>query len=391
MRAERTNVLIVGLLHLGACQEQAAVPAGANVPGAGELASILEPMRAEGDVPALAGAIVEEDGRVRLGVVGVRKAGDPTPAALEDPFHLGSDTKAMTAVVVGRAVDDGRLTFLTTIGDVFPEWKGSIDSAYLTVTVDQLLAHRGGLIANLNDAKASFFPPEGDLRAPRLAHVKQGLQQKPHAPPGTTFFYSNLGYVTLAAMVEQRTGRAWEELVNEEVWTPLHIEGALFGPAGKADHVDAPWAHAHILGFRIALAPSPYADNPVVINPAGRVSVPLRGWARFIADQLASFHGGGKLLRPETYEHLHTPLFGGDYVGGWGVREASGGVDIRYSHDGSNTRNYATARLFPAKHFAVLVATNQGGDAAQNACDRAAKALVRLHDDGLAQPPGPGR
>jgi hypothetical protein len=146
--------------------------------------------------------------------------------------------------------------------------------------------------------------------------------------------------------------------------------------------------------MRIPLTPSRFADNPAVVSPAGRVHVPMEGWARFVADQLASFEGRGRLLKRETYDHLHTPLYGGDYVGGWAtlVRPWAGGR--AYSHAGSNTRNYAVAWVAPKRHFALLVATNQAGSRAQSACDEAVRALIQFHSaqdpsDGGANRPSP--
>jgi CubicO group peptidase (beta-lactamase class C family) len=377
--------LAIGLASiLVGCGSGRAVPSGVKLPGAGDLAGVLEPIRDEADLPALAGAIVTEKGAVHLGVTGVRKAGNPTPAALGDPFHLGSDTKAMTAVVVGRAIDDGKLAFQTRIDEVFPDWTGRIDSGYLSVTVDQLLAHRSGLPHDLPSLANAFGSEPTDMRAARATFVEEVLRLHPVKPPGTAYEYSNLGYVTLAAMVERRTGSAWEDLVAREVFTPLGMTGAGLGAAGRADAVDAPWPHtlffeARPWEMRLPLTPSRFADNPAVMSPAGRVHVSMEGWARFVADQLASFEGRGKLLTPETYEHLHTPLYGGDYAGGWAtlMRPWAGGK--AYSHAGSNTRNFAVAWIAPKRHFALLVATNQAGSRAQSACDEAVRALIRFH------------
>lgn len=37
---------------------------------------------------------------------------------IDDRFHLGSDTKAMTATLAGILVDDGKLRWTSTIGEV---------------------------------------------------------------------------------------------------------------------------------------------------------------------------------------------------------------------------------------------------------------------------------
>lgn len=49
------------------------------------------------------------------------------------------------------------------------------------------------------------------------------------------------------------------------------------------------------------------------------------------------------------------------------------------SHDGSNTHNYCTAWLASDRDFAVLVATNQGGDEAKKACVEARRALIEKY------------
>ena len=121
-------------------------------------------------------------------------------------------------------------------------------------------------------------------------------------------------------------------------------------------------------------------DNPPVMGPAGRVNCTLSEWSKFIADQLRGERGEKALLKPETYKRLHTPPFpGGDYALGWLVVSRPWGGGLVYNHAGSNTMNYAVAWLAPLKDFAVLVVTNEGGDAAGKACDEASAALIDLH------------
>jgi CubicO group peptidase (beta-lactamase class C family) len=337
---------------------------------------VLEPIRAAADVPALAGAIVTAEGAIHIGVAGVRKAGDPTPATLADPFHLGSDTKAMTGVVVARAVEDGKLSFTTTPAEVFPEWATTMDAAYRDVTVDALLAHRSGLPAKLVDWKSE--PGESGL-ASRRRYAFLALQMKPaerDATSGRAFLYSNVGFVVVAAMVERRTGLSWEQLIEQQVFAPLGIKGAGFGAAGIGPGVTAPWPHQGSGWQRTPISPSsPHADNPEVIDPAGRVHMPIEDWARFVADELRSFHGHGALLQPETYRHLHEPLFGGSYVAGWGV-VSDPRLGLIYNHVGSNTMNFAIVTMVPERDVAFLVATNQGDGAAQSACKAALRALA---------------
>ncbi|WP_284223527.1 serine hydrolase, partial [Brevundimonas denitrificans] len=68
----------------------------------------LDAVFAETAPPALAAGIVSREGLGWSGVRGVRRAGSEAPATTEDRWHLGSNTKAMTAAVFGRLVDQGR-------------------------------------------------------------------------------------------------------------------------------------------------------------------------------------------------------------------------------------------------------------------------------------------
>ncbi|HLV79318.1 MAG TPA: hypothetical protein VKT32_03520, partial [Chthonomonadaceae bacterium] len=79
------------------------------------------------------------------------------------------------------------------------------------------------------------------------------------------------------------------------------------------------------------------------------------------------------------FQYLHTPLFGGDYAAGWVVTDRNWGGGRVLMHNGSNNQNYSVVWMAPLRDFAVLVATNQGGDAAAKACDEAASALIQSY------------
>src|SRR5689334_15910427 len=70
---------------------------------------ILDPIRTRFELPALAAAVVQ-DGRITAsGAVGTRRAGAVIPVTLDDRFHIGSDTKAMTSLLAAMAVEGGKL------------------------------------------------------------------------------------------------------------------------------------------------------------------------------------------------------------------------------------------------------------------------------------------
>jgi CubicO group peptidase (beta-lactamase class C family) len=339
------------------------------------LADLLEPIRKKHDVPALAAAVVNYDGAIAVAAVGVRKRGDDTPVTADDKFHLGSDTKAMTATLVALFVEKSDLKWDDTLGLAFPDVAEKMTPEFRKITLTELLTHRAGLPANV---PLGWFlaAAKGAPREQRETLLKQVVGDKLDSEPGEKFQYSNLGYILAAHMVEQ-VGRAdWEDLITEKLFRPLGMKTPGFGAAGAPGKVDQPWGHR---AGGAPVEPGLGADNPVVMGPAGRVHCSLPDWARFVALHLRAGHGDPVLLKPETLTLLHTPPSNesGYARGGWGVVDPdkrTGGPIL--THDGSNTMNYCTASLSPDRHFAVLVACNQGGDPGRDACSEARAALL---------------
>ncbi len=334
------------------------------------VAEALKIVRDKYGVAAIAGAIVTSRGVEAAGVVGVRKAGTEVAATIDDLWHLGSDTKAMTAVLLARLVERGRLKWETKPAEVFPELAAGFDPGYADVTLRHLLSHRAGVAANLFWAASAKGTP---LIEQRLAAVKRGLSTPPLHAPGKKYLYSNLGYVIAGAMAERLTGKAWEEAIAEEVFGPLGIKSFGFGGTGTRGQIDQPWGHFQ--NGKPVLINGPATDNPPVLGPAGTVHMKIADWALFAADQLRGARGEAALLKPETYKELHAAAFGGDYALGWAVAEREWGGGAVLNHNGSNNMNFATVWLAPAKEFAVLVCLNQNHPAA---ADEAAGALIRL-------------
>lgn len=334
-----------------------------------KLAGILEPLREKHKLPALAAAVISSKGLQRVAAVGSRKRGDKTPVTVNDQWHIGSDTKAMTATLIGKLVEETKLRFNLTLGDAFPDHKKSMAEGVAGITLQQLLTHRSGFV---KDPPGGWWVFDGkqSVVAQRRKLVAAILKAKPAAKPGEKFLYSNVGYVIAAAMAERVTKQPWETLMAKRVFAPLKINSAGFGPAGSVKNVKQPWPHN---AKGVAYPPTKFTDNPAIVGPAGRVHVSLPDWSRFLADQLAGARGVKGLLKSETYKSLLTPQAGEHYApGGW-IALRGGRV---LSHDGSNTFNYCTAWLFVDRDLGLVVVCNQGGAAAKKACHEGANQIV---------------
>jgi CubicO group peptidase (beta-lactamase class C family) len=340
------------------------------------LAQELEVVRAAHGLPSLAGAVVTSDGLIALDAVGVRKLGDPTPVTRDDVWHLGSDTKAMTATLIALAVKDGTLRWDTTMAEAFPAEAASFAPAYRGVTVEMLLDHRGGAPAAVpSDIWSDMWKP-GDPRAQRRAAVIAMLQRAPETPPGTAFVYANAGYMMAGAALEDAAGASWDDLMRARIFAPLAMASCGFGPPASPGRVDQPWGHTSA-GVPVDPAGG-VADNPPSLGPAGTVHCSMTDWGKFVTAHLRGARGLTTPLGLDATEfaRLHTPPAGADYAFGWVVTTRPWADGTTFTHSGSNTMFYVTGWIAPARDRAFLAATNIGGDAAAAGVDAAFGPLI---------------
>ena len=233
--------------------------------------------------PGLIAAVVDREGVGAIAAAGVRKAGHPQPLLTTDVIHIGSNTKAMTSVLLAGLVRDGVFAngWNTTIGDVFPD-----------------LAAGG-------------------------------------------------------AMAERVTGRRWETLMRELLFTPLGMSSAGFGAPGAAGRLEQPWGHRRDPASG-DWVPNP-EDNAAALGPAGTVHVTIRDWARFMALWLPE--APPAVLDREAVDRLITPA-SGDYAAGWIVAPRSWARGVAITHSGCNTSWCATLWIAPQVGRAYVAAAN---------------------------------
>lgn len=326
----------------------------AGAASAGDLEPLLAKAMEGSNVPAM-GMLVIRDGKVDgVAVRGVRRNDAADPVKLDDPWHLGSDGKAMTATMVARLVERGLLSWDKPLDAMLPEFAATMSPQYRKVTLIQLLSHHTGLPHDIGDdsALAAFTAQHGReaLPAQRLAYVAQALQQAPVGPT-TAYNYSNTGLIIAAVVAERAADASYEDLMRREVFEPLDIRHAGFG----VTHAGQPFGHIDERPAR------PDDGNPDFFAPAGNIYMPLGDWARFCIDQLDGSSGKGRLLRPKTYKLMQTAQPGGPYGLGWGVLASAAGLQgPMLTHAGSDGTWYANVVLLPTRGSGVLVTANAG-------------------------------
>lgn len=328
------------------------------------LTASLESIRATYKLPAMAVFALRGDTLVERMTVGTCTADGQTPVGEGAQWHLGSNTKAMTATVAGVLVEERLLRWDSTIGEVLGKAAPDMDAAHRDTTLAMLLHHTSGIAANIN----WFAAPED-----RVACVAQILAKAPEGKPGV-YAYSNAGYVVAGAMMEVVTGKRWEVLMQEKLFDPLGMKDTGFGAPTKPG---SPWGHdSGLFGWKSMDPASRASDNAPVLGPAGTVHTTMEDYACFIAAHLKGAEGQGGIVSAETFATLHAPPPGGDYGMGWIVTERGWSGGRVLTHGGSNTLWYSSVWIAPEKDMAFFAVTNAGGDTAGHALNEAIEMLI---------------
>ena len=330
-------------------------------------APLLEDIRKKHGVPALAGGLVTIDGLEHSAATGLRKAGGKTPVTGTDLWHLGSMTKAMTATLLGTYVRQGKLKWDAKLADLLPDLLRKATPRARLITLRHLLTHRSGLPADREHWGA--LPAAGN----RADIVRLECGKELLSEPGSTFLYSNVGYMTAGVVAERLGGKIWEQLITERVFKPLHMKIG-FGGTGTLGKEDQPWPHGE--DGKPMPENGPAMDNPTSLGPAGTCHAALGEYAKFVADHLRGSSGKKALLPASLYNDLHTPQPGTNYAFGWQVTQRPWAGGVALTHNGTNTMNYSVVWMAPEKGFAVVAACNQGGNKAAAACDEASSLLI---------------
>ena len=199
---------------------------GQALPGLGGFDLAVKDFMRERSI-ACGSLAVARDGRLLL-ARGYTLAPDGTPATRPvSLFRTASVTKPVTAAAVLRLIQDGRLRPYDRVAGLLGLGAGG-DPRLANVTVLDLLRHTGGWDREISGDP--MFADQGiaaalGRRLPVGAGdiVRYVTGRRLDHNPGTTFAYSNYGYLLLGRIVERAAGMPYEAYVRRVVLAPLGI------------------------------------------------------------------------------------------------------------------------------------------------------------------------
>jgi CubicO group peptidase (beta-lactamase class C family) len=165
----------------------------------------------------------------RAGQLGLHEAIGHADAAasralrLDSVFSIFSVTKAITNVLVLRAIELGRLALTTRISDLVPEFSGGLRNQ---ITVHHLLTHTSGLPIVFAIKPDMYIDRLDEVVAAVCAHIQ------PAEPPGERVAYSPLANHALLGEALRRTDpkrRSYRAIVHDDLLAPLGMGDSCVG------------------------------------------------------------------------------------------------------------------------------------------------------------------
>jgi CubicO group peptidase (beta-lactamase class C family) len=337
--------------------------------GDGKLDRIVEDVRAQENLPALAVIVVRKNTIAEWTAVGQRAMGFPNVVSTSDQWHIGSLTKAMTGTLIAMYVEQSLLDWDTRPLDVWPELAQSIHPEYVNVTMAQLLTHRAGLAIQAYDVPSESALQDnapGTVTEKRRLWAEELLALPPETPIGS-YQYTNSGYIIAGAMLETLTGDTWENMIQMNLFGPLGMIDSGFGAPGTRGQLEQPRGHRVISGALRPVEPGPGSDNVVALGPAGTVHTTMADYSNFMIMHINGARGIGGLVTAQSFEYLHSPPFGSYYAIGWIFQNEPNGGGRVLLHLGSNNLWVAKVRLMPDIEAGIFLVVNASNTDAQQA------------------------
>ena len=170
-----------------------------------------------------------------------------TKAKIDAPtnFRLASFTKQFTAMAVLLLVHDGKLRYDETLTEIFPDFPGYGKS----ITIRNLLNHTSGLpdYEDLMDAaersKGTIWTPEKQIQDAEVLELLKKVKGGKFVP-GTSWSYSNSGYVVLGLIVAKVSGKTYGEFLHARIFAPLEMNHTIVFQKGKNEVVNRAFGHS---------------------------------------------------------------------------------------------------------------------------------------------------
>ncbi len=393
-------VLLLALLLPAAAS--AAAPAG---PDPQAIDATVRQVIARYRLPGIAVGVIEDGKVVFARGYGETVHGSGDPVTDKTLFKIASNSKAMTAAVLARLVQQGKLQWDDPVVKHLPAFAMHDPWVTAHMTVSDLLVHNSGLPEGGGDLmlwpEPNHFTRDDIVRG--LRHIKPAYGFR------AGYAYDNLLYVVAGQVAAAAGGASYEELVRHELFAPLGLSGCRVGEFALKDAGSVAQPHGRD-GDAIVRTRGDADIIPAIASaPAGGIRCTLDDmlvWANsWLAPTDAQKAWLGEAQRAEMWK-ARTPMPISRlkrqwddthyYAYAYGFRLADVDGEWTVSHTGTLGGMYSMMMLLPDRRSGFVFMINGDGGSARTVLGTALLKLftaaekslgVAGYADALAMPP----
>ncbi len=314
-----------------------------------EIESFVKGQMERGLIPGMAVVIVMGEHTVYQKGFGFADVETRTPVTPATLFEIGSTSKAFTGLAVLQLEKEGLLSLEEPVSTYLPWLKMNFRGREVSPKVSQFLYQTSGVpfktIADIPEA-------EGDDALEKTVRNLVGIELRHE--PGTEFLYATINYDVLGLLVQQLSGKSFEEYMAERVLKPLGMNGTTLVPSEAR-------ARGLAKGYKVCFGAAARYDAPVYRGnvPAGYVMTNIEDLALWLKVQMGAVIPGNFDTALIEKSHVTDPgLPASNYAVGWMVMKELGQV----VHPGGNPNFSSLVTFFPKKQAGVAVLANSSSN-----------------------------
>ena len=335
---------------------------------------VVDDIVARYHLPGLAVGVVRDGQVVYTRTVGPLEVGKDGAITSRSIFKIASNSKAMTASVLARLVQQGKLRWDDPVIKYLPDFRMHDPWVTREMRVRDLLVHNSGLPEGGGDLM--LWPEPNNFTRRDIVH---GLGYiKPAYGFRSGYAYDNLLYVVAGEVAAAAGGASYEALVKREIFDPLGMAHCRVGAFDRSEAGEVAQPHVQVDGRYVPGNVDPPQVPAIASAPAGGIRCSLddmlvwmRNWLVPDAKQLAWLPEAQRreMQTPRTIMPLSDRRKRWDnthvYAYGYGFRMADVDGQWTVSHTGTLSGMYSMMAMVPDRKSGFVFMINADADEAR--------------------------
>ncbi len=245
--------------------------------------------------PALAIAIVQDSTTLFMKTYGVREVGKPDSIDEHTVFRLASVSKCFAPLVTGLLVEEGLLTWEDRVTQHLPDFRLASGKYTDSLLLTHVLSHTTGLPYHTYTTLV-----EDGLDLPSMIAELKNVDMI--ARPGELYSYQNVAYSIIGEVIRARTGKTYQQIMQEKVFDPLGMQDASMSYEAIMQNNNVAQPHLH---WRKGWTPTKILSTYYNVGPAGGVNASISdmaAWLKAMLGMRKNFVAAG------TLDQIFTPV-----------------------------------------------------------------------------------